>query len=1825
MQSAIWPAVLLLALYLLYVYLFMSCEWRSASSHRSTHSTHSLVGSYQSLQHALLTSTPTQHSSNLSNTHMCVSTSESSLHHSHASPRPHSPSLGGSAAAPAAAPAASAAATAAAEQPGDVTPPRGSGGTGTRSMHMSVTLLAPPRSDGSNSLAQSTPRFGVPAHAAALTAVIPTEASPTALSAPALHALVAARDTLRASFGREDGVQWCPPPASPPLTNTGSPAHDFDGAVGPSTQFIRDEVSAKEVAAGGGSTSSAAKTVRTTVSRGPSRTSRPRSVTSSIASSGGSLSPGDSSGSDVIGLAPPPAAILPGTAAVVPGVLGPVPRAAAPNLARGRPSAAGAHAATAPDAPRSGDGLSAMEGMALAGAGVCALAVDACDSPDSHRAVDTSPAGNAVLARDSASAADVVRAVGGPHAAVGVQRAAHDPRAADGVHAELAPRAADLWSAMEGWRAADDAPLAGHAPRAVDGLPADSPGVRVSHAPRAEDVDAAHADDDLCSEDDPPRAAHSTSADDGIHAGDVLAAAHAQGTNGALHAQVSPQGAEGTPRAAHAPLAVEGLRAAHYVHAAQVRQPADGPPAAGIIAAPEAVAVHHAPDASPATDAPHAASAPRTVDGLRVVHDMRAASASHAAALRLPHSGAADVTHAVAVELPHAAASDDPHPEHADHATGAQSAGDSLPVADLPFATGTPYAAHALHADAAPRAAPAPDREDPRQVDYPHGTDAAHAACSPRTTRGAPHAHDMPRAAHAPHDEDAQHAAAAASRTAAQDFADAAKDCARAADGVAAPHSVATPRAAAAPPDTDAPDAAEARHAVAARPPRAAAIRLPHAIAADNPHAVAAEFLRAAIPTARRDAAGQPAAGALLAEASLPATGGPGLHAVHAPRAQGAPQAMPLSHIPRAVRALHAEQAPVINVSASLRSDDVPRAEDEPHAADAQRAVAIASTRREHAPRADDTDRAVHALRAGTAQPAAEVAHPVTSTHAAQDVERAERAPSTPDDLQATHAVDVPRAVHAQHAADAPYATHPGSAVAAEPTRGAHATRAVGAPAAAEVPAAPHAAGASHAAATPSAVAEDAPSAAGTRRGAPVRLPHNVAADHPHAVAADILRAVTRRVVAPPPAIGPTLSDVATPAISERFPRAADASPAATAQHSEAAPRSVAMRHSEASPRGLAVRHAEAAPHDAHAPRFVALQQDDHSPVVVDARCAVHTLRAVPEHHALDDPRAVRPPRLPAMAAARAVQAPRAMTADLPHAVATGLPRAVASDLPHAAAAYLPRAMFVDLPHAVAADVPHSVTESRSEDAQQTESARRAAEVPLATDGDDIETAPRTEDAPRAEDARGAEDAQRADDARSGDDAAGAECGSTPAMAENAPRAERGPRALAAQRAVESDATRTARGASAANAPPASATPIPPNRAAARGARPVNTSNHTSRRHGGRRRRGRRGHAGRPVAEAVHADEDSALLPVVIPSEPSVFQVTAAHGNQHNSTISVDLSSVRFPSCHTPIDGSSWCGGDLPSTQRESPPTSGPRGCSGARGIVRGALSLLAALPGRAWSCIEYPLATIARCFMPKLDAAESDPRAPLFTSMLPVTIPLFLIVTQKLAFYPGAPLSSATVLYGTACSLFSSILLYTVYPPTGTADADRRVCFAVVALCMARLWMFLLAAETNHVFRALGRIHGGMFDGRPGLALATPAMPPTVAALAAAAAEHGPGVLSATVYDWVEMAPDFVAIVGIASAGLTATAVAGCFGTPIFSMTVGTGVALLREIVRHGPETWQDTPVPWVALAFAAASAARHALLVPLLHRWRLTWAATANMVLFYVVFEAVYIWVSV
>lgn len=116
--------------------------------------------------------------------------------------------------------------------------------------------------------------------------------------------------------------------------------------------------------------------------------------------------------------------------------------------------------------------------------------------------------------------------------------------------------------------------------------------------------------------------------------------------------------------------------------------------------------------------------------------------------------------------------------------------------------------------------------------------------------------------------------------------------------------------------------------------------------------------------------------------------------------------------------------------------------------------------------------------------------------------------------------------------------------------------------------------------------------------------------------------------------------------------------------------------------------------------------------------------------------------------------------------------------------------------------------------------------------------------------------------------------------------------------------------------------------------------------------------------------------------------------------------------------------------------------------------------------------------------------------------------------------------------------------------------------------------------------------------------------------------MLGVTVLAWVNSAGDFIADTAMARDGFPAMAVAACFASPFFTMIGGLGLTFLLAVTLHGTVSFKPGTALKVALGFAAVSVVRHLLLVPLLHGWKLTKSAAFGMFVFYLVFQAVYLY---
>eukprot|EP00892_Ulva_mutabilis_P001123 jgi/Ulvmu1/11010/UM007_0190.1 len=240
---------------------------------------------------------------------------------------------------------------------------------------------------------------------------------------------------------------------------------------------------------------------------------------------------------------------------------------------------------------------------------------------------------------------------------------------------------------------------------------------------------------------------------------------------------------------------------------------------------------------------------------------------------------------------------------------------------------------------------------------------------------------------------------------------------------------------------------------------------------------------------------------------------------------------------------------------------------------------------------------------------------------------------------------------------------------------------------------------------------------------------------------------------------------------------------------------------------------------------------------------------------------------------------------------------------------------------------------------------------------------------------------------------------------------------------------------------------------------------------------------------------------------------------------------------------------------------------------------------------MQVPLHCLARLTMPEVATQGSSyyPRA--CAVLLPITAPIFVVLVKKLAFGSAPALNLDALIYGAVCSGFAAVITAALYPAGGRHTGVLTGVFTVMAFSMSVLWMNILSGEMVRAWKVLGFIHGA-----------------------------SQRMLGVTVLAWINSAPDFISDVSLAHAGLPSMAVAATFASPLFTLLGGLGITFLVAVIIHGPQRFDPGLPLQVAIGFAIVSAFRHIALVPLL-RWRLTRVAAAGMLLFYAIFQVVYL----
>lgn len=258
-----------------------------------------------------------------------------------------------------------------------------------------------------------------------------------------------------------------------------------------------------------------------------------------------------------------------------------------------------------------------------------------------------------------------------------------------------------------------------------------------------------------------------------------------------------------------------------------------------------------------------------------------------------------------------------------------------------------------------------------------------------------------------------------------------------------------------------------------------------------------------------------------------------------------------------------------------------------------------------------------------------------------------------------------------------------------------------------------------------------------------------------------------------------------------------------------------------------------------------------------------------------------------------------------------------------------------------------------------------------------------------------------------------------------------------------------------------------------------------------------------------------------------------------------------------------------------------------------GALSVAQTLAKMSWrEVLEMPVVTLLRLTMPEVGLADTVRYPKPFAMLLPVTAPLFVVLGKGWALTPGAPLGVPALLYGLFCSLFSSAVIYSIYPKSGRHYGILSGFFTALTFSMSILWMGVAAGEMVRAWKCVGYIHG-----------------------------LSQQMLGVTVLAWANSFGDAVADVAMAMDGFPTMAIAACFASPFFTMVGGLGIAFSVSVLMHGAINFTVEMPLTTALCFLLFSTLRHVVLVPALLNWRLNHWTAIGMIAFYACFQVIYL----
>lgn len=211
--------------------------------------------------------------------------------------------------------------------------------------------------------------------------------------------------------------------------------------------------------------------------------------------------------------------------------------------------------------------------------------------------------------------------------------------------------------------------------------------------------------------------------------------------------------------------------------------------------------------------------------------------------------------------------------------------------------------------------------------------------------------------------------------------------------------------------------------------------------------------------------------------------------------------------------------------------------------------------------------------------------------------------------------------------------------------------------------------------------------------------------------------------------------------------------------------------------------------------------------------------------------------------------------------------------------------------------------------------------------------------------------------------------------------------------------------------------------------------------------------------------------------------------------------------------------------------------------------------------------------------------------SLLPITTPLFFaavarFLNDELITHPG-------VWFGVACGSVGSVALYLSWPaivgasaPLGIAERFQKF-LTVITFVQAVTWMDAAAGELVALFGAIGRISGA-----------------------------SEALLGATVFAWGISIGDLVSDTTVARRGMAKTAIAACFGGPLFNLLVGLVGSMVFATVSRGVISGIKLENEIILLASCQLLAVTYLIVgIPFVHKGRVSRIAATGMLGFYVV----------